>query len=54
MGYAEIDGGDYVELYGIDADPEVMNELSSTKPHLANGMRQAIKAKLAEVNKPYS
>jgi arylsulfatase A-like enzyme len=53
VGYAELDGGDYVELYDIDADPEEMNELSSTKPYLANEMLQTIKAKLAEVNEPY-
>lgn len=53
VGYAELDGGDYVELYNIDADPEEMNELSSTKPGLVNEMLHTIKAKLAEVNKPY-
>ena len=35
IGYAEIDGGDYVELYDIEADPEEMNDLSSTNPDLA-------------------
>jgi hypothetical protein len=53
VGYAELEGGEYVELYDIDADPEEMNELSLTKPGLANEMLQTIKAKLAEVNKPY-
>jgi hypothetical protein len=36
IGYAEIDGGDYVELYDIEANPEEMNDLSSTNPDLAN------------------
>lgn len=53
LGYAELDGGDYIELYDIDADPEEMNELSSTKLDIANEMLQTIKAKLAEVNEPY-
>jgi arylsulfatase A-like enzyme len=53
VGYPELDGGDYFELYDIDVDPEEMNELSSTKPDLANEMLQTIKAKLAEVNEPY-
>ncbi len=53
QGYAELDGEDYVELYNIDADPDEMNELSSTKPDLANEMLQTIKAKLVEVNEPY-
>ena len=35
LGYAELDGGDYVELYDIEADPEEMNDLSSTNPDLA-------------------
>jgi len=53
VGYEELDGGDYIELYDIDSDPEEMNELSSTKTDIANEMLQTIKAKLAEVNEPY-
>jgi len=53
VGYAELDGGEYVELYNIDADPEEINDLSSTKPDITIEMLQTIKAKLAEVNKPY-
>jgi len=53
VGYAELDGGDYFELYDIDADPEEMNELSLTKPDLANEMLQTIKAKQVEVNESY-
>ena len=44
---------EYIELYDIDADPEEMNELSSTNPDITIEMLQTIKAKLAEVNKPY-
>ncbi|MHC4537283.1 MAG: sulfatase family protein [Planctomycetota bacterium] len=53
VGYRELDGGDYVELYDIDADPEEMDELSLRKPTLAKEMLQSIKAKLAKVNEPY-
>lgn len=53
VGYAELDEGDYVELYNNDADPDEMNELSSIKPDLAKDLVQTIKAKLAEVNEPY-
>jgi arylsulfatase A-like enzyme len=53
LGYAELNGSEYVELYDIDTDPDEMNELSSAKPDLANEMLQTIKAKLAEVNEPY-
>ncbi len=53
VGYEDLDGGDYIELYNIDTDPEEMKELSATKPDLANEMLQTIKAKLAELNKPY-
>lgn len=53
VGYAELEGSEFVELYDIDADPEEMNELSSTRPGLANEMLQTIKANLAEVNEPY-
>jgi hypothetical protein len=53
VGYAELDGRDYVELYDVDTDPDEMNELSSTKTDLANEMLGTIKAKLAEVNEPY-
>jgi arylsulfatase A-like enzyme len=53
LGYKELDGEDYAELYDIDADPEELNELSSKKPDLANEMLHTIKAKLAEVNEPY-
>jgi hypothetical protein len=53
VGYTELNGDIYVELYDIDKDPEEMNDLSSAKPDLTNEMLQTIKAKLAEVNKPY-
>ena len=47
MGYAELDGGEYVELYDIDADPEEMNDLSSTKPDLG-GCADRISYKAAD------
>lgn len=53
VGYAELDGLEYVELYDIDADPEELNDLSMAKPDLTNEMLQTIKVKLVEVNEPY-
>jgi hypothetical protein len=38
IGYPELDGGDYFELYDIDADPDELNDLSSIRPSLANEM----------------
>jgi arylsulfatase A-like enzyme len=53
VGYMELNGREYIELYDIDADPEELNDLSSAKPDLANEMLQTIKSKLAEVNEQY-
>jgi choline-sulfatase len=53
-GYPELKGGVYVELYDIDVDPHEMNDLAAIEPDLVGEMVQTIKAKLAEVNEPYS
>ena len=54
FGYKETENQDgVVELYNVKKDPEELNKLSSIKPDITNEMLQTIKAKLAEVNKPY-
>jgi hypothetical protein len=48
VGCPVLNGREYVELNDINADPEEMKDMSSTKPGIANKMLQTIKAKLAE------
>jgi hypothetical protein len=53
FGYEELAGGERVELYDIENDPEEVNDLSATKRETAGELLNELKAKLAEVNEPY-
>lgn len=54
FGYEELGtAGERIELYDLKADPEEMNDLSSTKNETATELLNEVKAKLAEVNAPY-
>ena len=52
-GYEELAGGERVELYNVQSDPEEMKDLSNTKRETANELLYELKTKLAEVNEPY-
>ena len=53
FGYDELGGKERVELYDVQADPEEMNDLYSSKRETADELLNILKTKLAEVNKPY-
>lgn len=46
-------GGERIELYNIEDDPEELNNLYTSQRGLAAGLLDELKLKLAEVNKPY-
>jgi len=53
FGYDELGGKERVELYDVQADPEEMNDLYSSKRETADELLNILKTKLAEVNKPF-
>jgi choline-sulfatase len=53
FGYEELGNIDRVELYDLEADPDEMNDLSSSEKDIANEMLLELKEKIKEVNKPY-
>ena len=54
IGYEQLgDGGERIELYDIENDPEEMNDLYQSKKEIASELFNELKMKLAEVNKPY-
>lgn len=53
FGYPELGGKERVELYDIENDPEELNDLYSTMPEIGSVLLKDLKAKLAEMNKPY-
>jgi arylsulfatase A-like enzyme len=53
FGYEKLDGTERVELYDIDADPEELVDLSLSEPQITAELLGELKAKLAEMNKPY-
>jgi len=53
-GYEELgDGGDRIELYDIENDPEEVYDLSKSKKATASELLNELTAKLTEVNEPY-
>lgn len=52
--YSELNGKDLVKLYDIESDPEEMNDLAVSQSDIANELLLELKAKLADVNKPYA
>ena len=53
FGYDELDGGERIELYDIEADPEEMTDLYSTKRETVDAMLHELKTKLQGVNGVY-
>ncbi len=53
FGYPELKGAERVELYDLEADSEELHDLSKSQPKLTRRLLDELKAKLAEVNKPY-
>jgi len=53
FGYEKLDGNERVELYDIESDPEEMVDLFLSEPEVAAELLDELKAKLAEMNKPY-
>jgi arylsulfatase A-like enzyme len=54
-GYTELEpaGGDVIELYDIQNDPEEMVDLSSDNRKLAGELLDEVKSKLEQVNQPF-
>ena len=53
MGYEELNGGERLELYNIQDDPEELHNLVQSELVTAKEMLAELKAKLDEVNQPY-
>jgi len=53
FGYTEIDGGELVKLFDVQADPEEMTDLSQSQKDIADEMIKELKASLAKAEKPY-
>ncbi len=53
FGYAEINGGDLINLFDVQDDPAEMNDLSQSLKDIAEEMLQELKFSLAESNAPY-
>ncbi|MCJ7435084.1 MAG: sulfatase-like hydrolase/transferase [Anaerolineales bacterium] len=53
FGYEKLNGIERVELYDIEADPEELIDLSISELKITAELLGELKAKLAEVNKPY-
>ncbi len=52
-GYEELPSSELIRLFDIESDPEELTDLSQTHKKIANELIAELKAKLAEVNKPY-
>lgn len=53
FGYPELNGAELVQLFDLESDPEELNDLQSTQKEIAAELFSELKAKLAEVDKPY-
>jgi arylsulfatase A-like enzyme len=53
FGYPELKGSELVHLFDIEADPEELKDRKSKKPEIAAELLSELKAKLAEVDRPY-
>jgi arylsulfatase A-like enzyme len=53
FGYYKLKGNERVELYDLEADPDELNDLSASHKETASELLGELKAKLAEVDKPY-
>jgi arylsulfatase A-like enzyme len=54
FGYEALDGGERVELYDLERDPEELANLFSTESAIGQEMLDELKAKLAEMNAPFA
>jgi arylsulfatase A-like enzyme len=54
FGYPKLPGGETIKLFDIKADPEEMIDLHSSKQGIAAELLDEVKAKLQQVNQPYS
>ena len=53
VGYEELGGGEGVQLYDLENDPEELSNLSSVPEAPGRELLAELKAKLAEMNRPY-
>jgi hypothetical protein len=53
FGYPEAPEGELVKLFDIESDPEELVDLYLSRKGIAMELLNELKAKLAEVNKPY-
>lgn len=54
FGYPELGGEERVELYDIVSDPDELNDLYSVQKEIGLSLLDELKAKLREVNAPYT
>jgi arylsulfatase A-like enzyme len=52
FGYPKVQG-EIIQLFDIQSDPEELKNLYSSNPNMAEALLTELKAKLAEVDKPY-
>jgi hypothetical protein len=52
-GYADKGIDELVTLYGVEADPEELADLSTSKQDIASELLADLKSKLKEVDQPY-
>jgi arylsulfatase A-like enzyme len=52
-GYSELKGDRFVQLFDIEADPQELHDLYPAQKVLGDQLLSDLKAKLAEMNKPY-
>ena len=54
FGYPQLPGGETVKLFDIQADPEELIDLASSKQGIAGEMLNELQTKIQQVNLPYS
>jgi len=53
FGYAELEMQDVVKMYDIQADPEELVDLSTSRPDITSALLGELKRSLADANRPY-
>jgi arylsulfatase A-like enzyme len=54
FGYVQKGVDELVKLYNVESDPEELEDLASSQSAIAAEMLKELKAKIAQVNRPYA